>query len=433
MSDSRHKRLDRAQMRVLFHVPFFAPGVAKLPVEFLPEVDYAVKFCELGQKPTACTDGERLYWCGEWFDSLPDQVLVTLLCHEVCHCLLGHIWRLPPPGGDHGLANEAADHAVNVMMKEFGALVTAKRLADPFPFPADAPGLADLQFSGMAEEAIYAKLASQRSNTPWNGAKPAGVGGVPGGQAGSRQPAGGKNSPTGNVGANGGRHNLPSFGQFQAKPGQQSTSKKLHNDWQGTLIQSVAAMQGRGDLPAGLERLVGRLVSPAVDWWQVLRSWLREQCSDDWNFQVPAMEYSGCGFLLPSLRSEKMGEVVFATDTSGSIDNDMLVRFQAEKQGCLDEMRPRRLLDIYCDAKVQLVEDYAVGDVIKAQCPGGGGTSFVPVWRELEKRGVSPKCLVYLTDLDGEFGTDPGYPVVWITWTKGGKAPFGQVIYRGND
>lgn len=428
MSSLRRKRLDKAQMRCLFQVPFFAPGVAKLPVEFVPEVEYQVRFCEPGQKPTACTDGEKLYWCAEWFDTLPDQVLVTLLCHEVCHCLLGHIWRLPPPGGDHQTANEAADHAVNLMLKEFGAIVTGKRLADPFPFPDDAPGLADVQYAGMSEEAIYARLAARPKQSGGAGAG-AGKAAPQGGQSGSTSPKGGKTPPSGNSGATGARQNLPSFGQFQPKQGGGAAAKKLKNDWDGTLIQSCAAMKGRGELPAGLERLVSALVSPSVDWWNVLRSWLREQAADDWDFLTPAMEYSGSDFILPSLKSEKMGPVVFATDTSGSIDMEMLARFQSEKQSCLDEMKPSRLLDIYCDAKVHAVREYVRGDEIKRDCPGGGGTSFVPVWKEIEKRGVHPKCLVFLTDGDGEVGSDPGYPVLWVLYGASKDMPFGESIH----
>ena len=435
MSTSRQKRLDKAQINVLFNVPFFAPGVAKLgcAVEFLSEVEYRVKTgLPDNQAATACTDGERLLWCGEWFDSLSDQVLVTLLCHEVGHCLLGHMWRLPPPGGDAGVANEAGDHAINLMLKEFSATVTAKRLADPFPFPTDYPGLADPQFSGMAEESIYAKIASSRPSGQ-GGSKPQGGQGKAQGSRGvSRQRSGNQKPSNGNVGANSGGQNTP-FGQFQPKAVSGPKAKALKNDWEGTLIQSVAAMKGRSELPASLERLVDQLVSPSVDWWEVLRSWLREQCSDDWTWLQPAMEWSGSGFLMPSLKSEKMGPVVFATDTSGSIDSEMLAKFQSEKQSCLDDMRPSRLLDIYCDSAVHLVEEYVTGDTIKLKAPGGGGTSFVPVWAEIEKRGVEPKCLVYLTDLDGDFGDDPGYPVLWVTWTKGGKAPFGQVVYCGKD
>lgn len=419
MTDSRQKRLDKAQLKTLFQVPFFAPGVAKLPVIFDDSVE------------TACTDGECIRWNGPWFDSLPDQVLVTLLCHEVAHCLLGHLWRLPPPGGDHEVANQAADHAVNLMLKEFSAMVTAKRLADPFPFPTDKEGLADPQFSNMSEEAIYAKLMAGQQGQCQNGGVPAGAGAKRNGSSESNHPATGKNSPNGNVGSKNARQDLPSFGQFKPKAGSQAAGKKLKSHWERTLIQSVAAMKGCGELPAGLERLVNGLVSPSVGWWNVLRSWLREQCADDWDFLTPCMEMSDGAFILPTLKSEKMGPVIFATDTSGSIDSEMLARFQSEKQACLDEMRPKTLLDVYCDAKIQAVREYAVGDEIKRDCPGGGGTSFVPVWDEIEKRGVSPKCLAYLTDLDGDFGADPGYPVVWVTWTKDGKAPFGTVIYAG--
>lgn len=431
MSAARRKRLDKAQMRVLFQVPFFAPGVAKLPVEFLPEVEYRVSTSMPDdQVATACTDGQKLIWCEEWFDSLDDQTLVTVLCHEVCHCLLGHIWRLPPPGGNHELANIAADHAVNLMLKEFGELVTNKRLANPFPFPDSVPHLADPQYKGMSEEAIYAKIASQAQKG--GGGAGAGVGQGAGGRStsGSSSGRGKQNASNVNSGANG--RSCLGIGQFKPMPGAAAAQKKAKSDWQGTLIQSVAAMKGRGDLPAGMERLVDKLVCPAVDWWQVLRSWLREQCADDWDFLSPSMDYSGSDFILPSLRSDKMGQVVFATDTSGSIDGDMLARFQTEKQSCLDEMRPSKLLDIYCDARVHKVGEYVPGDEIKRECPGGGGTSFVPVWKEIEKRGVTPKCLVYLTDLDGDFGDDPGYPVLWVTWTKDGQAPFGQVIYCGS-
>ena len=95
---SREKRLEKAQMRVPFTVPFFAPGVAKLPVTWDKSVD------------TACTDGEGIKWNPEFFDKLKDQELVTVLCHEVCHCLLGHIWRIPPDQ-DWDRWNQATDHA----------------------------------------------------------------------------------------------------------------------------------------------------------------------------------------------------------------------------------------------------------------------------------------------------------------------------------
>lgn len=409
----RQKRIEKAQMRTLFVVPFFAPAVAKLPVRIVDkEDDYRKRFGTPGHcEATACTDGKQIHIFAGYLDKLTDQQLVTLICHEVCHPMLGHLWRMPP-GADNEDWNIACDHAVNLMLKRFSAAVTAKNLADPFPFPEPVSAYcADPQFENMPEEQIY-----QRVKRP------------PGGSGGNGKPGKGK------AGGKPGNSSMPGFGQFQPQTGPKAdpaAQKKLQQSWANTLLQCAQIAESRGDLPAGMERIIDRLTNPAVNWWDVLRSLLREQCSDDWDFQRPSLEYSDSGFMLPSLHSEKCGDVVFATDTSGSIDNDMLAAFQTEKQNCLDEMRPKRLLDIYCDSQIHKVADYATGDVISKEAPGGGGTSFVPVWEYLDKLDAPPKAVVYLTDLYGDFGSDPGVPVIWVTWTKPGtvEVPFGQVVY----
>jgi predicted metal-dependent peptidase len=392
MSAARQKRVEKAQMRVLFTVPFFAPGVAKLPVEFRDDV------------PTACTNGERIVFGTKFFDSLKDQEIVTVLCHEVAHCMYGHCWRMPS-GADPETWNIAVDHHVNTMLKDFSALVKAKNLADPFPFPDPQDAYcADPQYRDITEELTYHKLARQ---------KPPGGGGK--GKPGAGKPAPGS---------------MPSFGQVEPVKGQSAAkAKQLQNDWTATLLQSAQMASGRGELPDSMARLVDHLVNPQVPWPEVLRSWLREQCADDWNWLEPAMAFEGSGFILPDLKSEKMGPVVFATDTSGSITPELLAQFQSEKQSCLDEMRPSKLVDIYCDAKIQKVVEYSSGDAIGRDGPGGGGTSFVPVFEYVGKMPVAPKCVVYLTDLCGDFPPDPGIPTIWVTWEKGGKAPFGEVVY----
>lgn len=399
---SRQKRLEKAQMRVLFQVPFFAPGVAKLPVVWDDTID------------TACTDGKEIRWSGKWFDSLPDECLPTVLCHEVAHCLLGHLWRAPQ-GCDWQRWNIATDHAINLMLKEFSQQVMAKRLADPFPFPDPQDAYcADPAYAGLAEEVIYARLPKGKGG---------GGGGAGKGGAGGK---GGKPAPG----------SMPSFGQMK-QPGQAGQSsveqKKLANDWDGTLINSAKIMesQQKGDLPSSLQRFVEGLVKPVVPWWQILRSLIREQCSDDWNFLEPAIEFSGSGFLLPSLKSERMGPVVFATDTSGSIDHDLLRQFQSEKQNCLDDMRPSKVVDIYCDAKIHKVAEYGPGDTIGKEAPGGGGTDFRPVFEHLEKMDQPPKCIVYLTDLYGSFPEASPCPCIWVTWSKDIEVPFGEVVYAG--
>lgn len=423
---SREKRLERAQTRVIFTVPFFAPGVVKLPVTWDESI------------PTACTDGTGIRWSPEFFDSLPDPVLVTVLCHETCHCLLGHGWRAPE-GVDWETWNVACDHAVNLMLKDFSAGVTSKGLADPFPFPEPADSYcADPKYAGMAEELIYRDLM----NRPKSGQKQPGgkIGaGASGGSGGVQTPGkpgksqgGGKAAQIQGTPSNTGKGSMPSFGQIAAP--KSAVAKSVGNDWSNTLIQSAKLAQGQGTLPGGLERLVESTVHPQVPWWQILRSWLREQAADDWDFMHPAPEYDETGFVMPSLLSERCGPIVFATDTSGSIDQDMLAHFQAEKQSCLDEMRPRRLVDLYCDARLQAVHEYTPGETITKECPGGGGTDFRPVFEHVEQMSEPVKAVVYLTDLYGTFpSVEPGVPVIWVSWTKDKQAPFGTTVYAGGN
>lgn len=414
---SRNKRVEKAQLRVLFNVPFFAPGVAKLPIVWDDTI------------PTACTDGKEIRWNPEWFDTLDDPVLVTVLCHEVCHPLLGHLWRMPA-GGDHELWNQAADHAVNLMLKEFGAQVTSRRLANPFPFPDPQDAYcANPKYSGWSEEAVFADLIKNQPPQPKQGSKS-----PQSGSGGKSIQSGAKGSPTGQGSGkappqNGSGSGRKPFGEFTTGKGTTEQRKKDQNDWQNTLLQSVAAAKGRGDVPGCVSRFVEELMNPKVPWVELLRNWLREKAEDDWNWLRPNPYFSDSDFILPSLDSERMGAIVFATDTSGSINERILAQFQAEKQGCLDDMKPAKLIDIYCDAKITLEKEYRVGEQIECNAPGGGGTSFVPVFKRLSEFTEKPKLLVYLTDLDGSFPErEPDFPVLWVAYGSRDKAPFGEVV-----
>ena len=110
----RNKRIDRAQLKVMFAVPFFAPAIARLPIVWDDSVE------------TACTDGKTIWWNRQWFDELKDEVVVTVLCHEAMHCLLGHLWRIPDKN-EMETWNIATDHCINNSLNEFAELETVKQ------------------------------------------------------------------------------------------------------------------------------------------------------------------------------------------------------------------------------------------------------------------------------------------------------------------
>lgn len=412
MNDTiRNRRLDKAQLRVLFTVAFFAPGVARLPVIFTddPDVD------------TACTDGERIYWSRQWFDSLPDDVLPTVLCHEVAHALLGHLWRIPT-GGDWGVWNQAIDHAVNNMLKGFGEERKKQSFPDPFPMP-DGNICCDPKYAAMSEEAIFADLMSQPSQ---NGSGRSGGRSTP--QSGGKSAASGPGG-SGRPGKSGQAPGRKPFGEVRAPRGTVEQVKQQQNGWKATLHQSVAMAKGQGNLPGEIMRAIDQMLHPEVPWVDLLRVWLREKADDDWNWMKPNVYFDG-DFILPSLDSERMGKVVFATDTSGSINDELLSKFQAEKQSCLDDLKPAALIDLCCDAQITQEKEYRVGDRITRECPGGGGTRFEPVFKRLQELPEKPKMVVYLTDLMGTFPSEaPDYPVLWVVYNNADpKPPFGDVV-----
>ena len=106
--------------------------------------------------------------------------------------------------------------------------------------------------------------------------------------------------------------------------------------------------------------------------------------------------------------------------------------FFAEVSGILEDIKPKNLFLVWCDARVHRVDhcsDAADLNAIRAKkAPGGGGTSFVPVFDWVTKEGLTPDALVYLTDGEGTFPSAPNYPVIWGNIQTGSKYPFGDVV-----
>ncbi|HMS41330.1 MAG TPA: VWA-like domain-containing protein, partial [Pyrinomonadaceae bacterium] len=118
-----------------------------------------------------------------------------------------------------------------------------------------------------------------------------------------------------------------------------------------------------------------------------------------------------------------------ALDTSGSIDNGLLGRFLAEI-ATLCELSQRNLVLIIGDAEVhQIIEIEwceATDELKNLKYTGGGGTDFRPLIKAAAE--FSPDVLIYLTDLFGETGDEPDFPVIWATHGVSGKANWGEQI-----
>jgi predicted metal-dependent peptidase len=222
-------------------------------------------------------------------------------------------------------------------------------------------------------------------------------------------------------------------GELQA--GEAETSEEKRN-WQ----QRLSLL--RGSVPELLDRFAKELPRVETPWEQIFRSILQTAFQEavQNNYSRPNRRWlalerdykSQAGVNLPFAPDaiKKRGtRLAVALDTSGSIDDELLGRFLAEI-AALCHFNQRNLVLLIGDAEVHSIVEIdwrdASGELSTIKYTGGGGTDFRPLIAAAAE--YEPDALVYLTDLYGETGDAPGFPVIWATHGAAGKAAWGEQI-----
>jgi predicted metal-dependent peptidase len=378
------KALTAARVRLVLgrdtRSAFFASLVLRLRPEPCWDVD------------TMATDGKKLRYYPPFVTALSPDELVGVLAHEVMHCALAHPARRG--GRDPERWNVACDLAVNPLLVRAGIVLPPTRL---MPGEGMYSGLEP----GKAAEEYYALLPDPVSNLvdSAGGAAPAAD---PGGCGGVIDPA----------------------------AGDPAKARRVEADWRVALAQAERAAAGRGPLPAGLGRAVEAVLHPPADWRAVLREFVSAAARNDYAWVRPNRRFISQGLYLPGLHSEELGNVVLAVDTSGSIDEKLLGVFAAEADAVLAAY-DCSVTVLYHDTEVQKVQTWQSRDGPLTLDPvGGGGTSHACVFEWIDRAGVTPACVVCLTDMETEFPLQ--HPAVPVLWAVPGKAPtdppFGRVV-----
>jgi predicted metal-dependent peptidase len=295
--------------------------------------------------------------------------------------------------------NIACDLAINPLLLEAGFDLPSGRLS-----PGKGEYLSLLP--GKSAEEYYSLLSEPRSpesEKPGNGESPSKPGGDPGGCGSVTEPSDGSPSE---------------LAQSQA-------------EWDMAVAQAQQVARQRGELPAGLARQIERVLQPRTDWRDILRAFLSQEARNDYSWFPPNRRFLHAGLYLPGLRSEELGDIVLAIDTSGSIGPEELARFAAETQAILESFDCR--LTVLChDRRIQNVQRWESRDGPLTLDPvGGGGTSHCCVFEWIEEQAESPRCVICLTDLETRFpAKTPQVPVMWAVLGECRKAPpFGTRVY----
>ena len=198
----------------------------------------------------------------------------------------------------------------------------------------------------------------------------------------------------------------------------------------------------RGSVPELLERLAGELPRTETPWEQIFRSIIQTAFQEaiQVNYSRPSRRWlslesdyqTRAGVSLPfspDVMKKRGMRLAVALDTSGSIDKELLGRFLMEI-AALCIFNQRNLVLIIGDAAVHKIAEIdwrdAGRELSEIKYTGGGGTDFRPLIEAAAKH--EPDALVYLTDLYGEAGDEPDFPVIWATHGVCGDAPWGVQI-----
>lgn len=225
-----------------------------------------------------------------------------------------------------------------------------------------------------------------------------------------------------------------------SKPSESPTLAGESNQEKRTWQQRLSLL--RGSVPELFDRLIKELPRVKTPWEQIFRSIVQTAFQEATlrNYSRPNRRWlalerdykSQAGVNLPFApeRVKKRGtRLAVALDTSGSIDEGLLGRFTSEI-AALVTFNQRNLVLLIGDAAVHQIAEIDWRDVTdelsQIKYTGGGGTDFRPLIEAAAE--YEPDALVYLTDLYGETGDAPGFPVIWATHGAAGSAPWGEQI-----
>jgi len=359
-------------------------------------------------------------------ESLTDPQLKTVLAHEVMHCALLHVYRR----GDRDLRefNIAADYAINNFLERVNQDNKSHNREAPFVFDGPlANGCIDHAYDHLSAEEIYTLRMGQKP--------PQQDGGKPGGQPGDGESGDSDSESDGQPGDKPGQDKgkaapkpASSPGEFTDGAADEAERDEAQAQWKIATMNAAEAAKQQGRLPACAARFVKDLLHPKVPWQEVLRQFLTATTKNDYSFAQPNRRYGG-GCILPGLHSPRLGKIVVAVDTSGSIGQREFSEFMSEVQNILFNCQPEELILAQCDCR--LTEWRALDpfeDITAIALKGGGGTDFCPVFERAEEEATPPAALIYLTDMMGEFPAhEPAYAVLWARTTKA-AAPWGITV-----
>lgn len=390
MTDNRSPELIEAVSRVVFEQPFYASLLYSL-----------LELIEDPNTPTAATDEKRI-WIGNWFKNLPLDQRMFVLCHEVMHVVLRHLSR----------AKLYKDRNFGPDLKPFDFQKWNKAGDYYINFLLDLGGIGKMPPQGLLDhsiccspdvsiDSIYLALPDAPEQEQGEGEP---------GEPGEGPPGPGDNFD---------QHIMPTEGdELSAEEVKQA------------VVSAANAAKAVGKMPAGMQRAIDELLTPAQPWIDLLKDFVTISVGkEDTSWAKPNRRRLAMPPHVhwPGTAGHAMGVMVVSIDTSGSISQEELTAFITEMSGIIEQVRPTELWVAWWDTNCVLerVEDLESIGSLKPK--GGGGTDYRCVLPAIEDAYIEPEIVVCCTDGYVTWGED--FPYNHLTVTTGSDCPFGRNVH----
>jgi predicted metal-dependent peptidase len=201
------------------------------------------------------------------------------------------------------------------------------------------------------------------------------------------------------------------------------------------MLAAAATVDGAGNLPAGVKRLIQDLTEPKMNWRELLRMQLESTIKSDYTWMRASRKGWHMDAVMPGMKLDPMIDIAVFLDASGSISESMLKDFLSEIQGIMESFPAYKIHVVTFDTEAYNPVQYDsdnLDDICDYEVKGGGGTDFTCIFDYLKENEIEPKRLVVFTDgyPFGSWGDENYADTVWILHgTDSIVPPWGQYAY----
>jgi len=454
----------QARTRLLFTHPF----IGALSLRLTPIEDPT---CD-----TLWTNGTTLGYNPKYIESHSIDYIKSMMAHEVFHIVFKH--HLRRDDRNFELWNNAGDYVINAVLEREGFAIhknwyydsayadksteyvydrlfketssnQSSQSSKPQPQPQQSQSKQQQSQSQQSQPQQQQQQSQPQQQQQTQGQSQSQQQTQTGGQSQSQQQTQTQGQP---------QSHQPSQQQTQQQCAGQvrdapvitpEDKKAAEKEWEIWMRQAVNYTKSAGTLSGDLAEIIEAMLDPKPHWRERLSEFINEIARDDYSWSKPNRRYLPQGVYLPDLYSRKLGKIIIAVDTSGSMGRDELEAIATEITGILEEFQDFEVTVIYCDTKVyeDAIEKFTSDTLpVKLHAKGGGGTKFLPLFKFIESQTEQdeeePQALLFFTDMMTFDSSKiysmqpPDYAVLWCSTNKNNptgnfkdKLPFGELIH----